>query len=106
MQAAAFLPSVQRQLLHLMTSCEWPRKRSARQWCCAVQVLAKALEVWGLVLEPLDAPNMRESAQRPEQEDAFICNLQVSLWIPLPPGAFSVPCSQSSHLVLLLYTGC
>ncbi|DBB15256.1 hypothetical protein WJX82_009066 [Trebouxia sp. C0006] len=42
----------------------------------SVQVLAKALEVWGLDLEPLDAPNMRQSAQHPEQEHAFICNLQ------------------------------
>lgn len=44
-----------------------------------LQVLAKALEVFNLNLEPLDAPNMRPSAQHPEQEDAFICNLQVSL---------------------------
>ncbi|DBA91903.1 TPA: hypothetical protein ACH3X2_003809 [Trebouxia sp. C0005] len=41
-----------------------------------LMVLAKALEVWGLDLEPLDAPNMRQSAQHPEQEHAFICNLQ------------------------------
>ncbi|KAL3148824.1 hypothetical protein ABBQ32_001704 [Trebouxia sp. C0010 RCD-2024] len=42
----------------------------------SVQVLAKALEVWNLSLQPLDAPDMRISAQHPEQEDAFICNLQ------------------------------
>lgn len=39
-------------------------------------VLAKALEVWNLSLQPLDAPDMRVSAEHPEQEDAFICNLQ------------------------------
>ena len=42
-----------------------------------VQVLAKALEVWDLPLEPLDAPHMIQSAHHPEQENAFICNLQV-----------------------------
>lgn len=55
-----------------------------RAWCihqlpdfCCSQVLAKALEVWNLSLQPLDAPDMRVSAEHPEQEDAFICNLQV-----------------------------
>ena len=47
-----------------------------------VKVLAKALEVWSLNLEPLDAPNMRQTAQHPEQEDAFICNLEVSMQAP------------------------
>ena len=47
-----------------------------------VQVLAKALEVWNLNLENLDAPNMRQTAQQPEQENAFICNLQVSTVTP------------------------
>ena len=42
------------------------------------QVLAKALEVWDLPLEPLDAPHMIQAAEHPEQEHAFICNLQVS----------------------------
>lgn len=43
-----------------------------------LQVLAKALEVWDLPLEPLDAPHMIQAAEHPEQEHAFICNLQVS----------------------------
>ena len=43
-----------------------------------LQVLAKALEVWNLTLQPLDAPEMQSTAQHPEQENAFICNLQAS----------------------------
>ena len=64
--------------------------RSKLSW--NVQVLAKALEVWGLDLEPLDAPNMRESAQQPEQEDAFICNLQVYL----PPACLQLVLTSCS----------
>ena len=41
-------------------------------------MLAKALEVWNLTLQPLDAPEMQSTAQHPEQENAFICNLQAS----------------------------
>ena len=43
-----------------------------------LQVLAKALEVWNLTLQPLDAPEMQGTAQHPEEENAFICNLQAS----------------------------
>lgn len=42
-------------------------------------MLAKALEVWDLPLQPLDAPHMIHSAEHPEQEHAFVCNLQVML---------------------------
>ena len=51
-------------------------------------MLAKALEVWNLTLQPLDAPEMQCTAQHPEEEDAFICNLQASA-IPLLHVLFS-----------------
>lgn len=54
-----------------------------------MQVLAKALEVWDLPLEPLDAPHMIQSAHHPEQENAFICNLQVSRMHAFQPLSYS-----------------
>ena len=46
-----------------------------------VQVLSKALEVWGLTCENLMSEDNRESAAHPERETAFICNLKVA-WQP------------------------
>ena len=42
-----------------------------------MQVLSKALEVWGLACPSLDAPELRAQRQNPELAEAFICNLQV-----------------------------
>lgn len=48
-----------------------------------MQVLQKALDVFGLSCRNLDSPECMESAQHPENEVAFICNLRVSRLIPL-----------------------
>ncbi len=40
----------------------------------SIQVLSKALEVWGLTAIPLNNPAMRGVAQEPDAEHAFICN--------------------------------
>ena len=48
-----------------------------------VQVLSKALEVWGLTCDNLRSEENRESAAHPEREEAFICNLKVPQQ-PLP----------------------
>ena len=52
-----------------------PPQRPARP--AALQVLSKALEVWGLTCPSLDSPDVRALRQQPELADAFICNLQV-----------------------------
>ncbi len=44
----------------------------------SMQVLQKALDVFGLSCQNLDSPECMESAQHPENEVAFICNLRVS----------------------------
>ncbi|KAG1656169.1 hypothetical protein FOA52_008708 [Chlamydomonas sp. UWO 241] len=41
-----------------------------------LRVLSKALEVWGLSVVPLDHPDMRGAKAEPQNEAAFICNLQ------------------------------
>ena len=51
-----------------------------------MQVLSKALEVWGLACPSLDAPERRAQRQNPELAEAFICNLQVQF-----PGTLSDP---------------
>lgn len=45
-----------------------------------MQVLQKALDIFGLSCQNLDSPECMESAQHPENEVAFICNLRVSCW--------------------------
>ena len=42
----------------------------------AVQVLSKAMEHWNLSCTNLDSPEATESKAHPENEQAFICNLQ------------------------------
>ena len=68
-------------------------------------MLAKALEVWNLTLQPLDAPEMQSTAQHPEQENAFICNLQASaqplLHIGLTAGAILAVANGALHVVIL-----
>ena len=59
-------------------SIKWKKADAAITLLLLLQVLAKALEVWNLILQPLDAPEMQSTAQHPEQENAFICNLQAS----------------------------
>ena len=46
-----------------------------------MQVLSKALDVWGLTCDNLMSEENREAAAHPEREDAFICNLKVA-WQP------------------------
>lgn len=43
-----------------------------------MQVLSKALDVWGLTCDNLMSEENRESAAHPEREEAFICNLKVA----------------------------
>ena len=45
---------------------------------CIVQVLQKALSVFGLSCQNLDSPECSKSQEHPENEIAFICNLRVS----------------------------
>mmetsp|Transcript_7872 Transcript_7872/g.23710 ORF Transcript_7872/g.23710 Transcript_7872/m.23710 type:complete len:429 (-) Transcript_7872:479-1765(-) len=42
----------------------------------SIQVLSRALEVWGLSVTPLSHPDMRDARAEPQREAAFICNLQ------------------------------
>jgi len=42
----------------------------------SIQVLSKALQVWGLHAIPIDNPEVRAAATEPQREEAFICNLQ------------------------------
>lgn len=42
-----------------------------------MQVLDMALKVWGLSCISIDSPDAGSAAQRPEDEQAFILNLQV-----------------------------
>lgn len=44
-----------------------------------LQVLSKALENWNLSCTNLDSPDAVGSRAHPEDEEAFICNLQVRL---------------------------
>ena len=48
----------------------------------SVQVLQKALEVFGLSCQNLDSPECAHSAEHPESEIAFICNLRVGVLLP------------------------
>lgn len=43
----------------------------------SIQVLAKALEVWHLTAVPTDNQELRQAGFDPQQQEAFICNLQV-----------------------------
>ena len=59
--------------------CRWS-KMTMWQWSksCIVQVLQKALSVFGLSCQNLDSPECSKSQEHPENEIAFICNLRVS----------------------------
>jgi len=46
----------------------------------SIQVIAKALEVWGIETFPITNPEMVESKKNPLKESAFICNL-ASHWL-------------------------
>lgn len=62
------------------TSCLSCKLVSLHRIMCRVsdvQVLSKALEVFGLSCTNVDNPACIEAAARPEQEQAFICNLRV-----------------------------
>lgn len=48
-----------------------------------LQVLSKALENWSLSCTNLDSPEAKHSKAHPEQEQAFICNLEVPLQLCL-----------------------
>ncbi|KAK9820299.1 hypothetical protein WJX72_008715 [[Myrmecia] bisecta] len=43
----------------------------------SIQVLSKALSVWGLACESMESPEMRHVWDHPEHETAFLCNLQL-----------------------------
>ena len=42
----------------------------------SIQVLAKALEVWGLRAIPINNPEAADAKADPTREHAFICNLR------------------------------
>ena len=44
----------------------------------SIQVVQKALEVWGLSVIPMDHPDVKTAKAEPQSEVAFICNLQAS----------------------------
>lgn len=44
---------------------------------CRVQVLTKALQVWGLTAIPVDSQELQQSGFEAQAEKAFLCNLQV-----------------------------
>lgn len=52
---------------------------SVRKDSLSMQVLQKALEVFGLSCQNLDSPECADSAEHPENEVAFICNLRVAI---------------------------
>ena len=43
----------------------------------SIQVLSRALEVWGLAAVPLTSPDMEAARADPTTQAAFICNHQV-----------------------------
>ena len=45
----------------------------------SMQVLQKALDVFGLSCQNLDSPECKKSLEPPELEIAFICNLRVNI---------------------------
>lgn len=44
-----------------------------------MQVLETALKIWGLACISIDSPSAGSAAKQPENEEAFILNLQVLL---------------------------
>jgi hypothetical protein len=58
------------------------------------QVLAKALEVWGLEVVPLDSPAEHAARQEPSQQSAFICNHEVGVAAQQVP--YSTVCSKAT----------
>ena len=60
--------------------------------CYDPQVLSKALQVWGLLVIPLDSPDMRSAAQEPQHEQAFLCNLQVRVGVWMGAGVGASVC--------------
>ncbi|PRP77108.1 hypothetical protein PROFUN_12963 [Planoprotostelium fungivorum] len=48
----------------------------------SIQVITKALEIWGLNAVPITSPSMAESFADPLKEDAFICNMS-SHWLTI-----------------------
>ena len=51
-----------------------------------VQVLSKAMEVFGLSCANLDGADCAETAAHPEREQAFLCNLRVRKRVTALPG--------------------
>ncbi len=75
----------------------------------SMQVLQKALGVFGLSCQNLDSPECMKSAQHPENEVAFICNLRVRspTLLSVTPGlhlnSLAFPLAA---LTLSLWIGC
>lgn len=61
-----------------------------------MQVLSKALHVWGLTCDNLMSEENRESAAHPERENAFICNLKVAQQPLLCLGLAPLLCREAS----------
>ena len=62
-----------------------------------MQVLQKALDVFGLSCQNLDSPECMESAQHPENEVAFICNLRVSSGYLMRPAYTTCAPEAKAH---------
>ena len=71
-----------------------------------VQVLSKALDVWGLTCDNLMSEENRDSAAHPERENAFICNLKVAQrpWLSL--GSAPLLCRKASTCLHALWALC
>ena len=48
----------------------------------SVQVISRALQIWGLEMTPIGSTTMREAKAHPEQQKAFICNFDQH-WLTL-----------------------
>ncbi len=60
-----------------------------------LQVLSKALQVWSITVIPLESPDVKDARAEPQNEQAFICNLQVQQAAQLSAhtAVHDAPCS-------------
>ncbi len=65
-----------------------------------MQVLETALKIWGLTCTSIDSPSSASAAKQPENEEAFILNLQVMLLLVFPT-CVTFAFAEVDHLVLV-----
>ena len=101
--AADGMFSIQVLHMHGILMSRIPRQSGpGRNPSHTVQVLGKALEHWNLSCTNLDSPEATESKAHPEDEQAFICNLQAFSpppWlVPYITQAFTSKFSRSKQI--------